>query len=68
MKLYRPVNTSAYTLYDEINSIVNRLIVVSFYLDYLEIFRPSIGVYLIKIKIHYYDLTFTILIARSKQF
>lgn len=44
MKLYRPVNASAYTLYDEINSIVNRLIVVSFYLDYLEIFRPSIGV------------------------
>lgn len=40
--------------------------VVSFYLDYLKIFRPFIGVYLIKID--YYDIIFTILIDRSKQF
>lgn len=40
--------------------------VVSFYLDYLKIFRPSIGVYLIKID--HYDIIFAILIDRSKQF
>lgn len=43
-----------------------RRLVVSFYLDYLKIFRPSIGVYIIKID--YYDFIFAILIDRSKQF
>lgn len=57
MKLYRSV---LYTM----KSI--RRLVVSFYLDCLKICRPSIGVYLIKID--YYDIIFTILIGRSKQF